>query len=57
MLFLMTVLVILLLALTSFYLVWSAAEDGVTMKDLDNVYYHDKAYIAHASRDAWNDPD
>ncbi|WP_158592215.1 hypothetical protein [Noviherbaspirillum sedimenti] len=53
----MTVLVILLLALASFYLVWCATEDGVTMKELDNVYYHDPAYIAHAPRDAWNDPD
>lgn len=57
MLFVVTVTVILMLALASFYLVWSASEAGVTLKDLDNVYYHDQAYIAQASREAWNDPD
>lgn len=57
MLFVVTVMVILMLALASFYLVLSASKDGVTIKDLDNVYYHDQAYIAHASRDSWNDPD
>lgn len=57
MLFVVTVTVILMLALASFYLVWSASEEGVTIKDLDNVYYHDQAYIAQASREAWNDPD
>ncbi|WP_164931982.1 hypothetical protein [Janthinobacterium sp. 17J80-10] len=57
MLFVVTVMVILMLALASFYLVWSASENGVTNKDLDNVYCHDQAYIAQAPREAWNDPD
>jgi len=57
MLFFVTVLVILLLALASFYLVCATSEDGVTIKDLDNVYCYDRAYITHASRDSWNDTD
>lgn len=57
MLFVVTVTVILMLALVSFYLILSATKDGVTIKDLDNVYYHDQAYITQAPRDAWNDPD
>ncbi len=57
MLFVLTVLVILPLALASFYLVLFPSRDSVTFKDLDNIYFHDRAYITHASRDAWNDPD
>lgn len=58
MLFVVTVTAILMLALASFYAVWSASsKDGVTIKDLDNVYYHDQTYIAQAPRESWNDTD
>lgn len=57
MLFIVTISVVLILALVSFGLVWFASEDGLTFKDLDNVFTFDRAYISKASRDSWNDLD
>jgi hypothetical protein len=57
MLFILTISVILILALISIGLIWFSSEDGVTVKDLDNVFILDRAYIAQAPRESWNDLD
>lgn len=57
MLFILTISVILILALVSIGLIWFSSEDGVTVKDLDKVFSLDRAYIAQAQRDSWNDLD
>jgi hypothetical protein len=57
MLFILTISVVLILALASIGLIWFASEDGVTIKELDNVFILDRAYINQASRDSWNDLD
>ena len=57
MLFILTISVILVLALISIGLIWFTSEDGVTFKDLDNVFILDRAYINQASRESWNDLD
>lgn len=57
MLFILTISVILVLALISIGLIWFTSEDGVTIKDLDNVFILDRAYINQASRESWNDLD
>ena len=57
MLFILAISVILLLALISIGLIWFSSEDGVTIKDLDQIFTLDRAYIAQAPRESWNDLD
>ncbi len=56
-LFLLTISIILLVALASFFLVLFGTEKTLTFTDLDRVYFPDRTYIGLAPRDAWNDPD
>jgi hypothetical protein len=57
MLFIVTILVFLLVALTSFYLILVSSQESLTFNDLERVYCLDRGYIALAPRESWNDLD
>jgi hypothetical protein len=56
-LFVLMAVAILFIAFAGIYLVFRLSEDGPTFSDLDKPGFLDRAYIALASRNSWNDTD